>query len=357
MSKNDSQFFIVNRAYFFTKGAKRTIMINMFRKDSKFIPNIMFELINECKNNNVQKIYEKYKGQEIILDEYFDFLIKNDIGFFGAKKDLETLQNISLEWDFPSRISNAIIDVDSYTKYEITDILKQLNTLSCFHVQIRSYFPTRIKWVQKIIETSKLLSIRTIEFVIPFSNNCYKMFCEMDEGLKRKFLIIFYDCKDNIVETSNVQISNKKFDLNSCGVIKTQYFSATMNHFTESQNHNTCLNRKISIDVNGEIKNCPSMQKSYGNIKDTTLEEALNKQGFKDVWNIKKDDIKVCQDCEFRHICTDCRAFIDNPNDIYSRPAKCNYNPYQAKWKGEDGYVPVIEITEEELEKIKAENA
>ena len=28
---------------------------------------------------------------------------------------------------------------------------------------------------------------------------------------------------------------------------------------------------------------------------------------------------------------------------IYSRPSKCNYNPYQALWKGEEGYQNVIE--------------
>jgi len=75
------------------------------------------------------------------------------------------------------------------------------------------------------------------------------------------------------------------------------------------------------------------MSKSYGNIKDTSLEEALNKKGFKDLWNINKDKIKVCQDCEFRHICTDCRAYIENPNDIYSKPLKCGYDPYTSTWK------------------------
>ena len=35
---------------------------------------------------------------------------------------------------------------------------------------------------------------------------------------------------------------------------------------------NTCLNRKICIDAEGNIKNYPAMAKSYGNIKDTTLE-------------------------------------------------------------------------------------
>ena len=120
---------------------------------------------------------------------------------------------------------------------------------------------------------------------------------------------------------------------NHCGVVGREYFNFSLAHFTESQQHNTCLNRKISIDVNGDIKNCPSMAKSYGNIRDTTLSQAIEKPGFKDVWYIHKDQISVCKDCEFRHICTDCRAYIENPEDQYSKPLKCGYNPYTCEWE------------------------
>ena len=29
---------------------------------------------------------------------------------------------------------------------------------------------------------------------------------------------------------------------------------------------------------------------------------------------------------------TDCRAYIQDKNNIYSKPAKCNYDPYNAEW-------------------------
>ena len=141
-----------------------------------------------------------------------------------------------------------------------------------------------------------------------------------------------------IVETSE-DIRNS----NQCGFINQNYFSINIECFTEAQCHNTCLNRKICIDANGDIKNCPAMTKNYGNIKDTTLEEAINKPGFKDLWFINKDKIDVCKDCEFRYMCTDCRAFIKDPENIYSQPAKCTYNPYICLWEGQEGYVPVEE--------------
>lgn len=75
------------------------------------------------------------------------------------------------------------------------------------------------------------------------------------------------------------------------------------------------------------------MKESYGNIRDTTLMEALEKPGFKKYWNITKDQVSVCKDCEFRYICTDCRAYLEDPEDIYSKPLKCGYNPYTCEWE------------------------
>jgi len=41
-----------------------------------------------------------------------------------------------------------------------------------------------------------------------------------------------------------------------------------------------------------------------------------------------KDKIDVCKDCEYRYACLDCRCFRMN-EDIYSKPKKCKYNPYE----------------------------
>ena len=112
-----------------------------------------------------------------------------------------------------------------------------------------------------------------------------------------------------------------------------------MRTFCESTQFNSCLNCKVSIDSKGNIKNCPSMSENFGNIRNTMIKEALNHPNFKEYWNISKDQIEVCKDCEFRHMCTDCRAYLKQPDNIYSQPAKCNYNPHIAKWKSEEGYV------------------
>ena len=61
--------------------------------------------------------------------------------------------------------------------------------------------------------------------------------------------------------------------------------------------------------------------------------EEINISDFKDKWNIAKDQIKICKDCEFRYSCSDCRAYLEIPDDIYSKPLKCGYNPYTTEWE------------------------
>ncbi|MNX99984.1 hypothetical protein D3C86_1324620 [compost metagenome] len=54
---------------------------------------------------------------------------------------------------------------------------------------------------------------------------------------------------------------------------------------------------------------------------------------FKEHWFTKKDDIAVCRDCEFRYVCTDCRAYVEDPADAYAKPLKCGYDPYANVWE------------------------
>jgi len=48
---------------------------------------------------------------------------------------------------------------------------------------------------------------------------------------------------------------------------------------------------------------------------------------------LSKDQIDICKECEFRYICTDCRAYIEDPENIYSKPLKCGYDPATNQWQ------------------------
>jgi SPASM domain peptide maturase of grasp-with-spasm system len=178
-----------------------------------------------------------------------------------------------------------------------------------------------------------------IEILSPFHNEINVGFLNrLNKETLRIYNMVFYNCKKKALKGSDyfrfsVNFTDKNLELSSCGIVDLKYFNSNLPKVLESINHNSCLHKKISIDKDGNIKNCPSMAESFGNIQDTTLEEAINKPGFKKYWNITKDQIEVCKDCEFRHVCTDCRAYLENPKDQYSKPLKCGYNPYTCEWE------------------------
>ncbi len=140
------------------------------------------------------------------------------------------------------------------------------------------------------------------------------------------------NCFDDIGYRYIEYNTNKVLNAKSCGVISIDNFVVNKHNYFNSLHNNSCLYNKISIDSSGNVKNCPSMSKHFGNISQISLNEAINIADFNHVWTINKDKISVCKDCEFRHVCSDCRAYIDVPTDEYSKPLKCGYDPYTSTW-------------------------
>ena len=327
------------------KGANRSVICDLQRHEIKLIPNSLYEILKTHENKSIYEIKEHYDIKDSdTIDEYIDFLIKNEYAFFDNNPEL--FPDLSLEWDHYAQITNAIIDFrDNQHKFE--DVLKELNDLGCLSVQFRFFKVIKINSIKSFLDyVSKMkFKLLCIELIIPSSiETSEEALSEIMYNYSRLLRITVTNSNENKLIPSKINSQASLFftiqkisTIKNCGIISKDYFTVNMSSFTESHHHNSCLNRKISIDVNGDIKNCPSMPESYGNIKDTTLEEAINKPGFKKYWNITKDDIEVCRDCEFRYICTDCRAytertkFSDEGLDL-SKPLKCGYNPYTNEW-------------------------
>jgi SPASM domain peptide maturase of grasp-with-spasm system len=285
------------------------------------------EEIKKCYNN---EYYE-------IIDEYIHFLEEKECIFFTNTP--ERFPPLNLEWDYPHRVSNAIIDCDKESDFDIIDILSQLDNLNCKSIQIRFFCKKDKEEIYYLLDYLKKSQsiIQSVEIYLKESQWTTKG--EIEKLLSKYPRIIklcIYSAKEKeIISLGNKHIiftDEKISNETHCGVISMNYFSINMKTFSESKNFNSCLNRKISVDKRGNIKNCPSMTKNYGNVKSTTLDETINNSDFKKVWNITKDQIDVCKNCEFRYVCTDCRAYIENPNDKYSKPLKCGYNPNTCEW-------------------------
>lgn len=330
------------------KGVHRGFIYDLQRPlSSCAIPLDLCDVLDKHHNKSIEDIKNHYRHKyDETIEEYFQFLLSENLAYCFEKQELVRFPPINMDWISPSLVTNAIIYYSNVFKTSFTQILIQLSQLKCNAVQICFEDASTMEDIRNISALFDGLRIMSVEFFINWHSAI--IFTDIAEIIAsqpriRRCWIGNYSGVSLNIDERMIILNNRMCFTANCGTVNTKYFAINLPFFTEAQHHNTCLNRKICIDENGDIKNCPAMKKSYGNIRDTTLGEAINKPGFKDLWYVCKDQIDVCKDCEFRYMCTDCRAFIKDPANPYSQPAKCTYNPYICLWEGQDGYVPVEE--------------
>lgn len=326
------------------KGATRSVICDFQRGNYIFVPNALADLFLANSAFDIIEFEHCLSEEDILIfKDYIQLLDTNQMIFYCAKKEMRYFPKLSFEWDFPSQVTNIVIDLKKDSKIDFPEIiLKQLDEINCRFIQLRAFDVISIELWNQIDELIKKSEIKSIDIIAKDDNNTLnrQSIKKIVYGNKKiKSVILHGSIEEQLIEISSsesgafITIKEQINSVAHCGIIHHSYFSVNIKTYTESLVHNSCLNRKISIDMDGNIKNCPSMKESYGNIKDTTLQEAINKPDFKRYWNITKDQIGKCRDCEFRHVCTDCRAYLENPNDIFSAPLKCGYDPYNCKWE------------------------
>jgi SPASM domain peptide maturase of grasp-with-spasm system len=326
-----------------TKGAKRCLVSDIHRSVSELMPLDFYFFYKKIKNKkSISEIYNQYGIiNKDTVTEYINHIVKNEWGFYASKDELNLFPKISTKFNQPSLITNAILEFNEFNEKDLGKKIIQLETLSCKDIVIifkDSIDLTKLEKINVLMENTR---IKSLELYIPYSVINENIILDVKVDVLTKIIVygskIDKICPYNKNHFYDLIYTNKEMkDFKFCGVVDLEYFNTNDLKIYESLNHNSCLHKKISIDKDGYIRNCPSMPQHFGNIKDTTLEEALNHPDFKKYWNVTKDVIAVCKDCEFRHICTDCRAYTERTHfekeiDL-SKPLKCGYNPYTNEW-------------------------
>lgn len=325
------------------RGVNRSLLIDLQRDSFEAIPDTLHDVIELFQEKkSIEDVYLLYgiENKEVI-DEYVSYLIDNEFGVITDFDEFDLYIEMNYKFDFPSQVTNCIIEISEVTTSLFENIIEIVENVNIKNIQMIFYDEVELNLFTKLLTCANSEKFDSVEIVIKFSTEFYNFIPNLTQYNQRIVNLIFHSSEiEYINKTKNEilisHIKNNIRDCSYCGVINSYYFNVNQDKVLESLNHNSCLNKKISIDKDGNIKNCPSMPQSFGNIKDTTLEEALNHPDFKKYWNVNKDMIAVCKDCEFRHICTDCRAYTERTHfeeDIdLSKPLKCGYNPYTNEW-------------------------
>jgi SPASM domain peptide maturase of grasp-with-spasm system len=331
------------------KGANRSAIYDFTRKEIILFNSQYFDLLNNMENIKVEILLEIIKDSEnkSKILEFFDYLISNEIIFFV--ENINLFPKLKVNWEYPSKIQNAIIDFDKEV-HDFNKIINELSVLGCQFLQLRFFSNIfTLNEINSLLKVTYNKSIEGIEIILKYENSLsdssYIDFVETNplissltihSSVSNRVLPVNFKYKGNseIPIERNIKFISKNIDSSlHCGIITLSLLNVpSVSSYMESRLFNGCLNRKISIDTYGNIKNCPSMSESFGNIKENSLLIVYRNSKYREKWKINKDLINVCNECEFRYICSDCRAYIENPSDLYSKPLKCGYNPYSSEW-------------------------
>jgi SPASM domain peptide maturase of grasp-with-spasm system len=319
------------------KGYKKAVICDLQRNIIQPIPVPLYDLLSEKDTSEIRTVEEitqiyGVKDKQLI-EEYLTFLYHNQFGY-TTDSPLPSLQINFDEYDETINITNAIVDFDQHSQHTLKHIIPQLSELNCFAIEIRYYHQISRERLEEDLHTVSHSTIHVAEVLVEYGSGfSLEKVLEIKEinPILRKITIsnslentVYHREELTIIFTQDIICDER-----CCGVINEFYCIAETQLFIESVHFNSCLNKKIAVDRKGFIRNCPSMRNHYGHISVNTLSKALENENFRKLWTISKDQIEVCSDCELRYVCQDCRAYIEDEQNLYSKPLKCNYDPYK----------------------------
>ena len=321
------------------KGAGMSLLCDLQMRKFYHIPNDTADVLSFLQQHSIEDCLTHYgEDNREAITGYIDFITGKELGFTDNQL-LPELTPLDLSWDRYSDITNVIIEYNEDINYT-GSFFQELFDLHVLALEIRCYHKTALNKIRELLEVFNGTTLKYIKLVLSYEET--QDLPVLDKLVKQyprvKSLLIHSSPADKLEKIFDGSVPVVFFSSNinsclACGEIRTNYFVSNMELFTESQHHNTCLNRKLSIDQKGYIRNCPSLPESFGHVTKASLQEVLDNKTFHRYANIRKDEIMVCKDCEFRHVCTDCRAYLEDPRDLYSKPLKCGYDPYTNTWE------------------------
>jgi len=318
------------------KGFSRSVLIDLDRQNFKFVPNDMVSIIESIKNGKFEELSKLIpESEKPILESYIKFLLNHDLAFHCDLNEQQLFPDISMYWDFPSLIQCLVVDISirDFTE-EYSRVIKAINPYS-----VKVYLFQKMLSFDKFLDN--LSDKRQVKVIVNNVENVSEFQLKRMIADQRIHVVVLENHKDLNIESPSV------FNQEILQPTSISSFNWSIELLTESQAHHTYFNRKLHIGPNGEIKNAPECNETFGYIQDIESPEQLKAivqtPEFQKYWFVHKEITDVCKDCEFRHMCVDNRLPHQRTENEWYHKTECNYNPYIAKWQGEEGYRTLAE--------------
>lgn len=317
-----------------SQGYKRNLVLDLTRQEFYIIPRV----------SNILELDE----------EWLFFLRENEIITQLPIDCIDNFREINFDFKTYSVITNAVI----LSINHLVDSINFLEKLLCQNVLIiinEFDFPVEsLNLILSQINNSYLNSITfNIENSVSLSLEVFKELnnlCEKFNFIK----IILFGINENLFDNYFKEVENNYLDIrvnSNSGIFQkpsnTDDFVCNITYYSEVLNFNAFLNRKLFIDKDGNISNSPYFTSVFGKVNELSnsdnLLEILSSKEAQYYYEASKDKMDVCCKCEFKYICFDNRVPQKRNDDTWFNIVECNYNPFIAKWRGDEGYKTLIE--------------
>ena len=226
------------------KGFTQSVICDLQREKYDIIPNSLYEIILNLKNNrDLNSLRNDYEEEnQLIFDTYIDFLIDEEYVFID-----NTLHNrlgeIDFEFDKPNNITNAIIEIDTKTDLRMVEkTIVDLDNQRCISVELRFHNNSFIERYQCVLDLFNETGIRSIYLLF---NHCDNLnFEELSRKYQRIRQIEIFKFNGNIEQIDSpflpILISKQELSNLACGSIRKCHFSINLTTFSEGVSFNTC---------------------------------------------------------------------------------------------------------------------
>lgn len=346
---SETDKFVLSSSCKVVKGAKRSVLIDYQRTDVRTISNDYADLIEKIDRQSISSVKKDInESSHEQFEKFLTFLLSNEFGFIT--ENLNSYPEISNELhDEHINLLDGIIEIheERYSLDDFKKIINEFDDLLCSSIQLRILSKSNITFIKEVLSVFKKTNISYVEMHVKEGEKDKDIYHGLINDHTKLTEVFLYSCdKNETIEVvneqeghyqlslGNIHCQTSSLDESICGIIN--FKDLTFGEFSMHnllKNHNGCLYKKLTIDSYGNIKNCPSINQHFGHHSEVELKTIIKNKEFKFLGTIKKDEIEICKDCEFRYNCTDCRAFIKDSNNKYSKPLKCGYDPYTNTWE------------------------
>jgi radical SAM protein with 4Fe4S-binding SPASM domain len=96
---------------------------------------------------------------------------------------------------------------------------------------------------------------------------------------------------------------------------------------------NSCWFGKAAVTSSGDVLPCVMARGDVcGSVAESSLASVIEGGPLRRLWDLSRDRIETCRDCEYRYVCRDCRVLARaGGRPLHARGA-CAYDPYRGEW-------------------------